>query len=295
MEDLYRSIKYLLVHLVSRFKKNGHQFYFKEIKRNAKIYRHYLSIVAIFHNESHYLKEWIDFHLHLGVDHIFLYDNNSKDNPNRVLDEYISRGQVTCIPWPTFNSVDTQNSAYAHAIHWNREECRWMMFIDVDEFVFPDNDQSIPDKLKLLEEFSIIKLPWRVFGTNNHKHRLYDLVTKNYKLRVDLESIDDPYFKSKLSKPKVILDPCRLKKIHVHHPVAWDDKVLEIEKDLLLNHYMFKSEEEFSEKLKKRLFYSKKRNADYQILKDLADVHNITDDAIMRHTMNLEYKKPFNS
>ena len=41
---------------------------------------YYLSIVAIFKNESWILKEWIEHYLNQGVDHFFLIDNGSTDN-----------------------------------------------------------------------------------------------------------------------------------------------------------------------------------------------------------------------
>ncbi|MBR0260666.1 MAG: glycosyltransferase family 2 protein [Selenomonadaceae bacterium] len=39
-----------------------------------------LAIVAILKNEGRYLKEWLDYHLSAGVDHFYLYDNDSTDN-----------------------------------------------------------------------------------------------------------------------------------------------------------------------------------------------------------------------
>ncbi|MBR7025230.1 MAG: glycosyltransferase family 2 protein, partial [Selenomonadaceae bacterium] len=44
-----------------------------------------LAVVAIFKNEGHYLKEWLDYHLFAGVEHFYLYNNNSTDNYEEVL------------------------------------------------------------------------------------------------------------------------------------------------------------------------------------------------------------------
>ena len=40
----------------------------------------YVSICAIFKNESMYMKEWIEYHRIIGVDHFYLYNNFSSDN-----------------------------------------------------------------------------------------------------------------------------------------------------------------------------------------------------------------------
>ena len=51
-----------------------------------------LSICAIFKNEGHYLKEWIEFHKLQGVEHFFLYNNNSTDDYEQVLYQSLNEG-----------------------------------------------------------------------------------------------------------------------------------------------------------------------------------------------------------
>ena len=57
--------------------------------------QYYLSIVAIFKNESWILKEWIEHYLNQGVDHFFLIDNGSTDNYHTILQPYIDNKQVS--------------------------------------------------------------------------------------------------------------------------------------------------------------------------------------------------------
>lgn len=49
-------------------------------KKNKRETKFYCSICAIFKNEGTYLREWIEYHLMIGFDHIFLYNNFSTDN-----------------------------------------------------------------------------------------------------------------------------------------------------------------------------------------------------------------------
>ena len=44
----------------------------------AKSYN--VSACAIFQNEAPYLKEWIEYHRLIGVEHFYLYNNGSTDN-----------------------------------------------------------------------------------------------------------------------------------------------------------------------------------------------------------------------
>jgi len=46
---------------------------------------HFLSICTIFKNEARYLREWIEFHRLVGVDHFYLYENRSEDDFAPVL------------------------------------------------------------------------------------------------------------------------------------------------------------------------------------------------------------------
>src|SRR5690348_2224989 len=54
--------------------------------------KHKLSICSLFKNEAVHLKEWIEYHQMVGVDHFYLYDNGSKDRPRDVLTPYIRKG-----------------------------------------------------------------------------------------------------------------------------------------------------------------------------------------------------------
>ena len=46
----------------------------QESPQNHSTKKHQLSICAIFKNEAKFLKEWIEYHRLVGVDHFYLYD-----------------------------------------------------------------------------------------------------------------------------------------------------------------------------------------------------------------------------
>ena len=48
-----------------------------------------LAVVAIFKDEGKYLKEWLDYHLLAGVEHFYLYNNDSSDDYQEVLAPYV--------------------------------------------------------------------------------------------------------------------------------------------------------------------------------------------------------------
>ena len=56
--------------------------FLRKPKYNKK-YR--ISICGIFKNEAPFLKEWIEFHEMIGIEHFYLYNNNSDDNFEEIL------------------------------------------------------------------------------------------------------------------------------------------------------------------------------------------------------------------
>ena len=54
-----------------------------------------LVAAAVFKNESHILKEWIDHYIYHGFDHIYLINDESTDNYKEIINPYIESGKVT--------------------------------------------------------------------------------------------------------------------------------------------------------------------------------------------------------
>jgi hypothetical protein len=64
---------------------------------DQKEYKYDLAICAIFQDEAPYLKEWIEFHRLVGVEHFYLYNHRSRDHYQEVLKPYILSGLVELI------------------------------------------------------------------------------------------------------------------------------------------------------------------------------------------------------
>ena len=56
--------------------------------------KYFFSIGAIFKNESHILKEWVEHYLFHGVDHMFLINDKSTDNYLEILEPYINEKRL---------------------------------------------------------------------------------------------------------------------------------------------------------------------------------------------------------
>jgi len=110
-----------------------------------------LAVVAIFKGEDEYLREWIEFHRIVGVEHFFLYDNAASDVSRSILAPYIAEGIVTYTPFAEFpepclrsrygkdqfHKLSMQNLAYGDCARKYARRCDWLAKIDLDEFLYP--------------------------------------------------------------------------------------------------------------------------------------------------------------
>lgn len=129
----------------------------------------YVSICAIFKNEAPYLEEWIEYHMIIGVEHFYLYNNFSDDFYKEVLQYYVDKEIVTLIDWPYEQG---QMSAYKDCVRRFSRETQWIGFIDLDEFVVPIDNDNLYDFLKPFEKNrgSVI-IYWKFFGSAGKRER----------------------------------------------------------------------------------------------------------------------------
>lgn len=139
---------------------------------NEEACEYYLSICAIFQNEARWFKEWLEFHRLVGVEHFYLYNNNSTDHYREILEPYIAQGVVDLIEWPTSEEegvTHTQYQVYNHCIGQCVGHTRWLAVIDLDEFLAPVVTSDLPSYLK--EYDSVVSLGgimvyWQFYGTS---------------------------------------------------------------------------------------------------------------------------------
>lgn len=137
---------------------------FNNNKNNNK---KYLSILAIFKNETMILETWIKHYIWQGVDHIYLIDNNSDDNPLDILQPYIDIGYITVYQLPGKYRQMT-HFKYVYEKEKLQENTTWLMNIDIDEYYFC-KDCDIKNNLKKYENYWVIYSKWRDFGSNGLK------------------------------------------------------------------------------------------------------------------------------
>lgn len=179
-----------------------------------------LSLVLIIKNESSYIKEWIEFHRLVGVEHIYLYDNESTDCLYETIEEYIKEGFVTYHYW---DKGKNQGEVYDDAVLRYKNETKYMGFIDSDEFLFSLVDENLSTTLNnIVDKYERgwprysemhcggIGINWRVYGTSGHKIRPKGFVIQNYLFRGKDCYIENVHIKS-------VVNPRVVSKCEIHH------------------------------------------------------------------------------
>ena len=113
------------------------------------------------------LTEWITFHLLVGFDHVYVYDNTKAFDTNSSLQNVIDKfpsNKVTRIDWPAKvcnnnpNNVDdrgersSQYAAEASCLLRFGAHAKWMTTLDIDEYLVPINTQKFKNMKDVLNE-----------------------------------------------------------------------------------------------------------------------------------------------
>lgn len=220
-------------------------------------YENNIAIAAIMKNEGLYIKEWINYHILLGITKFYLYDNESSDDVKKILEPYIQKGMVEYTYWP---GRAKQLDAYIDALHKGRGKSKYILFIDLDEFLVLSNPDgklfdTIENLYKMNDKTSAIAINWYVYGSSGYLNKPEGLVIENYKYRAPNDAEPNRLV-------KLIANPWFIKGFYNPHS-AWSVKGYSTKNEkgkiitsaenvypdnsydyLRINHYYCKSQEE---------------------------------------------------
>ena len=124
-------------------------------------------------NEELYIREWIEYHRLAGISHIYLYDNGSTDRTAEYVRPYAEEGFVTMTYFP---GRGMQTAAYNDALKKYGKDCRYMAFIDADEFLFSVKPgrklpEVVEEIMKENPKACGLAVNWAMFGSAGFKER----------------------------------------------------------------------------------------------------------------------------
>lgn len=128
-----------------------------------------VALCCIGRMENLYIREYVEYYQKLGVDKIFLYDNNhdGEDRFEDVIGDYVNDGFVNITDFR--NRSVCQLTAYQDCYDKHNQEYDWICFFDCDEFLtFKDENESIKSFLSQdrFNDFDMIHVNWMCYGDN---------------------------------------------------------------------------------------------------------------------------------
>ena len=148
-------------HSLNHLIKNDFNFQTRE--SNEKI-----ALVAIAKNEGPYLMEWIAYHLMLGVDHIYIYDDGSTDNSQEAYETMYKTGKLTVL-----QALKTGQTSYKQTDCWELWRQQYGQLYDfvlpwdVDEFLALKAGMNLKQFLALIpHDVGEIRFNWKIFGSS---------------------------------------------------------------------------------------------------------------------------------
>ena len=226
--------------------------------------KYYLSLIAMFKNEASGMKEWLDHHIAHGVDHFYLVDDGSTDNPMQILQPYIDRKIVSMYPTVPRSIPFRQAGLYKKLFTevYAANESKWVAMIDLDEYLYSPQEIDVRKILRRHEDLSVVGLNWVMFGSNGYKSQPRSIV-QAFTRRADYNA----------SKYPALLEHYKILEWHGGHYNDWQKYIINTAHKvdnidihtvaiegtcdnlsyrrypetppLLLNHYLVQSEEWF--------------------------------------------------
>jgi len=92
-------------------------------------------LITMPYDQADIVKDFLDWHLDLGIDLILAVDGGSTDGTRDVLEEYASTGRVVWFPLPDRDMTRYSIADELAALARDRYHADWIIYADVDEFV----------------------------------------------------------------------------------------------------------------------------------------------------------------
>jgi hypothetical protein len=215
----------------------------------------HIVVLSTAKNESRYLLEWISFHRVVGVNHFYIYDNESTDETGALLRALENRGIVTRVDWPSPTDIAKNVGAYVHFFANFKNIADWVAIIDCDEFLVPRVDENLPLVLSRFKDHPGVSFHWKVFGSSGQEAFFNQTCMTRFTKCSD-ESFQGNFHVKTIVRPEAVMFP----NVHVsevtgqlvdanYEIVPYDSRGLRQKatfEKLQVNHYFTKSKEEWA-------------------------------------------------
>lgn len=201
--------------------------------------------------ESRYIREWTDYHIKIGFDNIYIYDNEDKPTYKNLLKDF-KNVIVKHIPGSN-NKYGLQTIIISHFQNNYIKNYDYCVHLDLDEFLCLKKHNNIKDFINdyFDTKTSAIGINWVFFGSNNLDNYENKLVLERF---TKCQKGSNQHIKLIVDVKKLIhyIGPHKIKSIENTFTYDTNKKLIEGPFNLdgpidisQINHYKVKSKDEF--------------------------------------------------
>ena len=248
----------IVIFIFSIFLRISNLYDFIKKNRNIKV-----ALCTMGKNENLYAKEFMEYYMKLGVDHLFIYDNNepfSEKIEDTMNNKY--KEKITFLETHSLN-ISHQKEAFTDCYKNNFKKYDWFIMVDMDEYLYIVKD-TLKDYLsnRIFDKCDFIKIHWANTQDNNllhyDKRSLFERFKKPYIKSIFIKTIirgNIPNLKYKVHSPyysPIRNVTCTNEGKIINYSNINFEYINEINtKKSYLIHFRFKSTEEFITKCKR--------------------------------------------
>ncbi|XP_047329312.1 glycosyltransferase family 92 protein RCOM_0530710 [Impatiens glandulifera] len=228
-------------------------------KPTSKQTKSLMCACTMVYNVAKFIREWIVYYSAIGVEKFIFYDNGSDDGFEEIVNQLINEGyEIETRFWVW---QKTQEAGFSHCAIQFKETCEWMIFVDVDEFIYSPSWINFTNPVKnmissLLPKSTNIKnreiiaqvmISCYEFGPSNQTEHPEMGITQGYDCRrrmdnrhksiVLLDAIDDSLLN--------VVHHFKLREGYIRRKVSLREAVV--------NHYKYQAWSEFRMKFRRRV------------------------------------------
>ena len=132
-----------------------------------------VALVVIGRLENKYVIEFVEYYKQLGIDTIFIVDNNNDDEEwfeEILTKEYILQNSINIIHYRGYKNIaNFQIDTYIKIYDKFKDRFDWFMFLDFDEFLTLTEDKNIKDYLSrdCFKNYNQILINWKIYTDND--------------------------------------------------------------------------------------------------------------------------------
>ena len=146
-----------------------------------------ICMCSIAKEENLYIRDFIQHYKQLGYNHFYIYDNNDRNGEilKEAISDEINSGLVSVFDYRNYraNITGPQMDAYYHCYENNKNNCDWLSFFDIDEYLILDKKFTSLQQLlnnKIYHNCEGILINWKIFHDNNYLEYRNISLTKRF-------------------------------------------------------------------------------------------------------------------